>query len=133
VSPPARRRRNSVLEALERCRSACDGAVSITHVLAFLYVCENEGLMVAELASVLRVTRATASRTARALASRETADSLPPYLGLVEVRSGEADQRVRALHVSAKGAELRDRIDEAIRKRRTIAPEALLPKAERAP
>jgi DNA-binding MarR family transcriptional regulator len=116
----ASRRRNSVLEALERCRAECEGPVSITHVLAFLYVCENEGLMVAELASVLRVTRATASRTARALASRDTADSLPPYLGLVDVRNAETDQRVRALHVSEKGARLRDRIDEAIRKRRTI-------------
>ena len=118
MSPPPRQR-NSVLEALERCRSEC-GGVSITHVLAFLYVCENEGLMVAELASVLRVTRATASRTARALASRETPDSLPPYLGLVEVRNAANDQRVRALHVSPKGAALRDRIDEAIRKGRPI-------------
>ena len=113
------RRRNTVLEAMERFRTDCE-AISFTHILAFLYICENEGIMVAELATVLRMTRATASRTARALASRETPDSLPPYLGLIEVSGTRNDQRVRALHVSAKGAELRDRIDGIIREQRQI-------------
>jgi DNA-binding MarR family transcriptional regulator len=116
---PQLRRRNAVLEALERFRRVEPG-VSLTHVMNFLYVCENEGLNVAELAEIFRTTRATASRTARALAEPDADDSLPPHLGLVEVRANPDDFRGKVLFLTAKGAELRDEIDGLIRQGQTI-------------
>ena len=59
----ARRRRNAVLQSLELFR-AVHPSVSLTHVVAYFYVAENEGLSITELSDALSTTIATASRTA---------------------------------------------------------------------
>jgi DNA-binding MarR family transcriptional regulator len=113
------RRRDSLLEALETLRAA-EPAISLTHVLAFLYICENEGLNVSELASVCHTTIATASRTARALAAPETPDGLRPAAGWVESRPNPTDSKGRVLFLTDEGRRLRDRLDLIIREREPI-------------
>lgn len=108
------RRRDSVLEALEILRQA-EPAISLTHTLAFLYICENEGLNVSELAEVCRTTIATASRTARALTAPNSPDSLKPAAGWVESRTNPTDSKGRVLYLTPTGRNLRDRIDIVIR------------------
>lgn len=108
------RRRDSVLEALEILRAA-EPAISLTHTLAFLYICENEGLNISELASVCRTTIATASRTARALTAKGAPDSLKPAAGWVESRPNPTDSKGRVLFLTETGRQLRARIDAVIR------------------
>lgn len=113
------RRRDSLLEALELLRAA-EPAISLTHTLAFLYICENEGLNVSELAAVCRMTIATASRTARALTAPGAPDSLRPAAGWVESRPNPTDSKGRVLFLTEQGAQLRDQLDLIIRERQTI-------------
>lgn len=110
------RRRNTVLDVLELYRSlgATGGLVSLT---AFLYLCENEGLCISELASVAGLNMAAASRAARSLTGSEDAGALPPSSGLVEARQ---NGRVRSLYLTPAGRDLRDRIDSRIRRAVTI-------------
>lgn len=115
------RRRDSVLEALETLRAA-EPAISLTHTLVFLYICENEGLNVSELADVSRTTIATASRTARALTSPRAPDSLKPACGWVESRPNPSDSKGRVLYLTAVGRELRARLEAVIHAREPILP-----------
>ncbi len=113
------RRRDSVLEALEILRGA-EPAISLTHTLAFLYICENEGLNISELAVICRTTIATASRTARALTAKSAPDSLKPGAGWVESRTNPTDSKGRVLFLTEAGRQLRARIDIVIRARQPI-------------
>jgi DNA-binding MarR family transcriptional regulator len=88
--------------------------MSVSHVVAFLYIAENQGLNVTELADICRTTTATASRTARALMVEGAMDSLPPFFGLVEARPNPADSKGRILFLTAAGRRLRDELDEII-------------------
>ena len=110
-SPP--RRRNTCLQALEEVRSLSQAA-TLKDVVAFLYVCENEGINLRELAQVCGFTDSTASRTARSLAPLGAAATLPPALGLIELRPDPRDDRGRTLHLTETGRRLRDRIDQLI-------------------
>lgn len=83
-------------------------------IMTFLYICENEGLNVSELAEVCRTTRATASRNSRALEVREAPGSLPPYLGLVRSATSERGARTRRLFLSPAGEACRIRLDRMI-------------------
>jgi DNA-binding MarR family transcriptional regulator len=120
---PNRRQRNSALEVIERLRRAEPG-VNLTQALAFLYICENEGLNVSELAQVCRTTRATASRTAHALTAQAAPGSLAPYAGLVEMRPNPAAAHGQLLHLSPAGRRLRDEIDVVIARAQTISASA---------
>jgi DNA-binding MarR family transcriptional regulator len=117
----ARRRRNSALEVIEKMRKR-DPGITLTHVLTFLYICENEGLNVAELATVCRTTRATASRTARALAPRSMPGSLAPHAGLIEQRPNPINAHGRLLFLTEDGRRLRDSLDVILAEGRSIAP-----------
>jgi len=110
------RRRNSVLDALElyQALGAPGGLVSL---VAFLYLCENEGLCISELAAVAGLNMAAASRAAHSLARSEESGGLEPTPGLVELRQSG---RVRALFLTQAGRDLRDRIDSRIRRAVTI-------------
>jgi DNA-binding MarR family transcriptional regulator len=108
------RRRNCLLECLERCRRL-SRPMSLSHVLAFLYIAENQGLNVTELADICRTTTATASRTARAMLVEGAADCLPPYFGLVEARPNPQDSKGRVLFLTERGRLLREELDEVIR------------------
>jgi DNA-binding MarR family transcriptional regulator len=107
------RLRNAVLEGLERCRRTAP-QVSLGHIVALLYVAENEGLNITELGDVCRTTTATASRTARALMARTTADALPPWLGLLEARPNPEDSKGRLLYLTPAGRALCQQLDEII-------------------
>jgi len=111
------RRRNAVLDVLELFQGAgANGRLGT--LIAFLYLCENEGLCISELAAVAGMSMATASRAARSLAGPNDAGALPPMLGLVELRPRG---RVRALYLTEEGSLLRDRIDSRIRRGVTIS------------
>lgn len=104
---------------MERLRAQGEG-MTFNAMLVYMYVAENEGINVTELARVCRMTEATASRSARAQARPGVPGGLPPYLGLLELRPDPFDGRGRLLFLSEKGAQLRDGIDEVIREARTI-------------
>src|SRR5215217_4375573 len=84
TSEPPVRRRSTILAAIEAFRRL-DRGISLTNVLVFLYVAENEGLSVSELALASQLTSSTASRSVRSLGRRGARGALPPYLGLVEL------------------------------------------------
>lgn len=91
-----------------------------TQILAFLYICENEGLNVSELTQLLQTTNATASRTASSL-ENGVRDAGGP--GLVVSAPGERHAHSRVLRLSPRGRALRDRIDGLIRDAITIVPQ----------
>ncbi len=99
------RRRNSFLQLLEHFRTI-DAEIVVNDLLVFLYVCENEGLNIKELATLARLTEATASRRARALAGPDIAFPVAPSMGLVEIFQGE-DARERLVYLTDKGRETR--------------------------
>jgi DNA-binding MarR family transcriptional regulator len=110
---PARRQRNSCLQALEAARSLA-AEVTLRDIITFLYVAENEGINLRELAYACGFTHSTASRASRSLASPGARDALPPALGLLDVRISTTDMRGRTLHLTDKGRDLRAAIDVAI-------------------
>jgi DNA-binding MarR family transcriptional regulator len=118
---PARRLRNSCLQALETAR-AVSRDISLRDVVAFLYVAENEGINLKELAYACGFTHSTASRTARSMAAKGAPDALPPFLGLIDVRVSTTDMRGRTLHLTGEGRALRDALDVAILRAVPIAP-----------
>lgn len=115
--PPPVRRRNAVLEALELFRAG-DGAARLSTIVAFLYLCENEGLCISELAAAAGMTLATASRAARSLAGSGAPGALSPAMGLAELRR---EGKVHALYLTPAGQALRDRLDATIVQATTIA------------
>src|SRR3569623_1363790 len=115
-----RRRRNTVLEAMERFRRRNED-LNISAVLAFLYICENEGLNMCELAQVCRIAEATAARVARRLASPTTPGVLPPGAGLVELRANPFAQRGKLMFLTPAGIALRDSHDDLTQEAAPIA------------
>jgi DNA-binding MarR family transcriptional regulator len=107
-----KRRRNTVLQVLEDFRNLSPEVI-LTDLVVFLYVCENEGINVSELAQVAKLTEATASRRSRALAPQKMPGAISPALGLVEAFAGE-DARQRLLFLTPAGRELRNRFADAI-------------------
>jgi DNA-binding MarR family transcriptional regulator len=116
------RTRNAVLQALHVLK-ALDARISVNEVIAFLYAAENEGLTVQEMAYVAGLTQSTASRSLRALGPPGSEWSQAPALGLVEAYLNPNDARSHVIQLSAKGCELRDRLDRIIRQAATIQPE----------
>lgn len=115
------RRRDSLLEALLAFKALAP-RISVNEIVAFLYVCENEGLSVQELAYLAGLTQSTASRSLRALGQADSGWAQPPALGLVEAFLNPDDARSHVVHLSAKGRELRERLDGVIRRAVTISP-----------
>ena len=115
------RQRDCVLEALTAFR-AMNPRVSVNEIVAFLYVCENEGLSVQELAYVSGMSQSAASRNLRALGPAGSPWTQPPALGLVEPYLRPTDSRSHVLHLSAEGERMRARLDEIIRRAVTIEP-----------
>ncbi|HEX3366967.1 MarR family winged helix-turn-helix transcriptional regulator [Phenylobacterium sp.] len=103
---------------------ALDARISVNEIVAFLYVCENEGLSVQELAYVAGLTQSTASRSLRSLGRAGSDWAQPPALGLVDAFLNPADGRSHVVHLSDQGRSLRDKLDEMIRRAVTIDYEA---------
>jgi len=114
------RRRDGLLEALLAFR-AISPRISISEVTAFLYTCENEGLSVQELAFISGMSQSAASRNLRGLGRPDSPWSLPPAVGLVEAYLSPTDGRSHIARLSPQGVQLRDRLDEIIRRAVTIA------------
>jgi len=77
------------------------------HARALYFVARNPGLSVAELLSILKVTKQSLSRVLNDLLEG----------GYVERKAGMRDRRMRQLRLTAKGAALEDAIWEARRPR----------------
>ena len=114
------RRRDVVLAALEAFRRI-HRPISLTSVRAFLYVAENPGINITELALACGLTDAGASRVARSMAGRDIDHPLPPSLGLLDFETGAADPRERLLRMSERGQALAAQIDLLIAARTPIA------------
>ena len=106
-----KRERDSLLAALELFREL-DTPQSTNALALFLYVCENEGVNMSELAYVSRLHVATAARLARALAGED--EAAPVADALLEFRATDEDKRLKFVHLSPRGRELRDQFDAII-------------------
>lgn len=98
-------RRDAVLAALEAFRRIYP-QISLTSVRIFLYVADNPGINVSELARACGLTDAGASRVARALAGRGIERPLPPSLGLLDSTTSPLDPRERLLGLTERGRAL---------------------------
>jgi DNA-binding MarR family transcriptional regulator len=114
------RRRNTVLAALELMRASAP-RLTVTELTVLLYVAENPGINIAELAMVARLNMATASRSARSLAREDAPGALAPYAGLVELMDNPRDGRGRLLRLSPAGLALCAELDGLIEKADPIA------------
>lgn len=115
------RRRNTVLAAFELFRKMTPD-LWINNVLTFLYVCENEGASVSEIAQVSRLLEATASRCIRSFSAPGAPGALKPALGLVELVEDPRDGRGRLVYLTPKGRALAAQIDALIGDAVPIAP-----------
>jgi DNA-binding MarR family transcriptional regulator len=109
------RPRDTLLEAILALK-ALDARISVNEIVAFLYTCENEGLSVQELAYVAGLTQSTASRSLRSLGRPGSDWAQPPALGLVDAFLNPHDSRSHVIHLTDEGREMRDRLDEMIRR-----------------
>jgi DNA-binding MarR family transcriptional regulator len=109
------RPRDTLLEAVLALK-ALDARISVNEIVAFLYTCENEGLSVQELAYVAGLTQSTASRSLRSLGRPGSDWAQPPALGLVDAFLNPQDSRSHVIHLTDRGRDLRDRLDEMIRR-----------------
>lgn len=116
------RPRNTVLACLHLFKTL-DPRVSVNEIMAFLYVCENEGLTVQDLAVVGRLTQSTASRSLRALGPADSEWSLQPALGLVRAYLHPNDGRSHVIQLTERGLDMRERLDDLIRQAEPIVRE----------
>jgi DNA-binding MarR family transcriptional regulator len=108
-----RRRRNSCLAVLEQMRSI-GVDITLTETICFLYICENEGINVRELAQLSGLTPSSASRAARRLTTADAPFALAPALGLIELSTQPTDRRGKILNLTPEGKRLRESVDELI-------------------
>ena len=116
------RPRNTVLAAMHLFKTL-DPRVSVNEIMAFLYVCENEGLTVQDLAVVGHLTQSTASRSLRALGPADSEWSLEPALGLVRAYLHPSDARSHVIQLTELGLDMRERLDGLIRQAEPIVRE----------
>jgi DNA-binding MarR family transcriptional regulator len=107
------RRRNTILAALELFRSE-DLPRSLSSFLLFLYVCENEGLTVSELAHVTHTSVAMTARVVKMLAGDTTETPLAPERSIFVLKDSPLDKRLKLVHLSAHGRILRNRFESLI-------------------
>ncbi|HLZ74086.1 hypothetical protein [Phenylobacterium sp.] len=96
-----------------------DQGVGVFHIMAFLYVCENEGLNVQELTDISGMSQSSASRCLRELGMLET-DS---PRSLLRAHANPRDGRSYVIRLTPCGRQLRDRLDAVIRKAEPIVPD----------
>lgn len=107
------RRRNTLLACLTLLRRRAPN-ISVTEMLAFLYVAENSGIRVKELSALMMTTQATASRAARALVSEGDPGALPPSRGWLVMSSNGRENISRHLHLTPLGAQITAQLDGLI-------------------
>lgn len=107
------RRRNTLLACLTLLRKLAPG-ITVSEMLAFLYVAENGGIRVKELSELMMTTQATASRAARALVSASDPGALPPSRGWLVMSSNARENISRHLYLTPRGAQITDQLDSLI-------------------
>lgn len=113
------RRRNTVLAALVLLRRRAPD-ITVSEILALLYVAENPGVRVKELAVLMSTTAATASRASRALFVTGASGALPPGRGWLMMASNGREAISRHLYLTSEGSALIGRLDELIASARPI-------------
>ena len=124
-----RRERDALLAALELFRGV-EVPRSLTTLILFLYVCENEGLNVSELALAGGVQVAGAARLVKTLAGLVPEEPVPPEAVLFDLKSTPKDKRLRFVHLSPRGRALRDQLEDLIARATPINPRARVLAAE---
>ena len=117
------RRRNTILAALELFRGE-DLPRSLSSFLLFLYVCENEGLTVSELAHVTHTSVAMTARVVKMLAGDTTETPLAPDRSIFILKDSPLDKRLKLVHLSMHGKLLRNRCETLIAEASPIRDEA---------
>jgi len=112
-----RRSRDTVLQAAILVRSARPG-LSLTDLIAFLYIAENPGISFAELAHVSQINKMTVSRIVRRL-SGDDADAAETsadrgQAALVRVEPNVADDRSLVVFLTSAGHALCAEVDHSI-------------------
>ena len=107
---------NSLFAAVEAMRAACP-RFTLRQAILFLYVCENEGLSLHELAFVSRVGDATTSRGVKMMSSDDP-ELIPAPL--LSVRQHPDDKRVVLIFLTEQGEALKRDVARAIDRRRAI-------------
>lgn len=115
----AGRRRNTLLASLVLMRRDAPG-ITVSEILAFLYVAENPGVRVKELAALMQTTAATASRASRALLRAEDPGVLPPARGWLFMATNSHEAVSRHLYLTDSGLDLSARLDTLIASARPI-------------
>ncbi len=122
-APPVRER-DSLLAALEAFRRLHVHR-SVTTVILFLYVCENEGLNVSELAQITGIQVAGAARLVKMLAGEIPEEHVPDEAILFSLKTSSRDKRLRFVYLSRQGQALRDELDRLIARAVPIRPGAV--------
>jgi len=113
------RRRNTLLAGVVLIRKLAPD-VTVSEMLAFLYVAENPGVRVKELAALMQTTAATASRASRALLRAEDPGVLAPGRGWLFMAANSREAVSRHLYLTPAGLDLADRLNVLIADARPI-------------
>jgi DNA-binding MarR family transcriptional regulator len=109
--PP--RRRDTILAAIEAFREE-ELPRSLSSLMLFLYICENEGLTVSELAYVSKVPVAKAARIVKILAGESREAPLAADRVLFECRASPQDRRLKFVHLAPRGRQICARMEALI-------------------
>lgn len=106
----------TLFRAIEAMRAA-SGRLTLRQAIAFLCVCESEGLSLQELAFVSRLSKQTASLAVKFMAAKDSEHQAAPLLRLERHPS---DARLLQVFLDEGGRSLRDEINAAILEPRTV-------------
>ncbi len=113
------RRRNTLLAGIVLLKKLAPD-ITISEILAFLYVAENPGVRIKELAALMETTEATASRASRSLLDAGDPGARAPGRGWLLMASNEREAVSRHLYLTEAGVELVQRLDALIESARPI-------------
>jgi DNA-binding MarR family transcriptional regulator len=113
------RRRNTLLAGIVLLKKLAPD-ITISEMLAFLYVAENPGVRVKELAVLMETTDATASRASRSLLQADEPGARPPGRGWLMMASNGREAVSRHFYLTEAGIELVQRLDALIESARPI-------------
>lgn len=119
MTEPVGRRRNTLLAGLVLLKKLAPD-ITLSEMLAFLYVAENPGVRIKELAALMETTDATASRASRSLLQANEPGARAPGRGWLLMASNGREAVSRHLYLTEAGVELIQRLDALIESARLI-------------